>query len=83
MQTLLFEDDAEIAYHREMILVHCDCAGLSRHVDGSRLWIKTKSYLDKVADLFGVTAWDEIQTLNDVRELYNAVHYERHGHSSF
>lgn len=83
VQTLLFEDDQEISFQRESILISCDAAGLARREDGSKLWIRTKHYLDRVAETFGTPSWDDCKSPKDLKKLNYAVMLERLGYSSF
>jgi hypothetical protein len=83
VQTLMFEDDEEMAWERDMLLVSCYQVSLSRHVDNSPLWEKTKRYLDRVAETFETLAWDDCTTPADLKKLAYAVRLEQLGHASF
>jgi hypothetical protein len=80
-QTLLFEDDAEIAFERSEILMHCKVEDpwLGWPKEGSpryQRWIKR---INKIAALWGVPGWDQIRTLRDARKLKEAVGQDNRG----
>lgn len=83
VQTLMFEDDEEMAWERELILVTCYQVRLSRHADNSPLWYKTKRYLDRVAETFEALSWDDCKTPAELKKLNYAVRLEQLGYSSF
>lgn len=79
----MFEEDQEMAWERDMILLSCNEIRLSRHADKSPLWDKTKLYLDRVAETFDTPCWDDCKSPAELKKLNYAVRLEQGGYSSF
>lgn len=81
MQTLLFEDDAELAFVKREILSHCKIndpwSGWPH--EGSPRYQKWIKMLDKISTAWRVPKWDDLRTLKDAHALKNAIRLDNLG----